>query len=55
MNEKEFYKRIKQAITLAMNRVYTGVSFDGDEKCKAATIRSLFNEYKRRYPFEDKK
>ena len=56
MNEKEFYKRIKLAITISVNRFYRGVvfdTFDEDLLWKKQTIRSIFNEYKRIYPFHE--
>jgi len=53
MNEKEFYKHIRLAIKLSMNRCYRGIHFEECEKIKEATIRSLFREYKIDYPFKE--
>lgn len=53
MKEKEFYKKIRLAIILAVNRFYKDSDFDGHEELKKKTIRSIFNEYKRDYPLKD--
>ncbi len=55
MNEKEFYKKIKIAVTLSVDRFYQDLDFDGWEELKKKTIRSIFNEYKRQYPFKEEK
>jgi hypothetical protein len=49
MTEKEFYKEIRRAITVSVNRFYTDVHFDGDEEMKKKTIKSIFYEYKKYY------
>mgnify|MGYP001579726240 CR=1 FL=1 len=49
MTEKEFYKQIRLALRVAVNRFHEGVYFDTEEeslKLKNQTIRSIFNEYK---------
>lgn len=55
MNKKEFYKEIKNAIVLSVNRFYTDLDFDGHEELRKKTIRSLLYEYKRDYPFEEQR
>lgn len=47
MTEKEFLKEIKSAIKLSVYRFYIGLDFEGYEKVRDTTIRSLFYEYKK--------
>jgi hypothetical protein len=53
VTKKEFYKKIKEAIILSVERFYTGVDFDGYEEVKKKTIKSIFNEYKSYYSFTE--
>jgi hypothetical protein len=49
MTEKEFYKEIKTAITVAVNRFYRDTLVEDDKELKNKTIRSVLNEYKKYY------
>jgi len=49
MTEKEFYKEIKMAITVVVNRFYRDTLVEDDKELKDETIRSVFNEYKKHY------
>lgn len=54
IDKKKFYKEIRRAITLSVDRFYTDIYYDMDD-IRKETIKSLFNEYKKLYQFGDDK